>query len=245
MINSFNWKDLGTQFEKNHFAVIDNFFDDTFIDRIADSFPDYNSDVWNAEYNSPLENKKACNIWDRFPDDLYRTMYFLNTDEFLENIYEMMGTKEIFSDFGLHGGGLHAHSTGGFLNMHKDYETHPKLMLTRKLNLIVYLTKDWDRNWNGGLEFRVNNNQDCVGKIECKFNRAVLFDTTVDMWHGLPDKITCPANISRNSLAIYYYIAPDMSKLGQGRMRALFSPAPHQVGDAEIEKLIKLRSERK
>ena len=47
---------------------------------------------------------------------------------------------------------LHMHGRGGNLNIHKYYSIHPRLKLQRKLNLIVYMSDDWDPTWGGGLE---------------------------------------------------------------------------------------------
>ena len=45
-------------------------------------------------------------------------------------------------------------SRGGKLNIHKDYSIHPRVdpPKQRKLNLIVYLTEDWNPEWGGALE---------------------------------------------------------------------------------------------
>ena len=76
--------------------------------------------------------------------------------------------------------------------------------------------------------------------ISPKFNRAVLFDTTQNSWHGLPDPIQCPEEEYRKSIAIYYLcdLPPNISKRG----RALFSPNEDQKNDEEVLNLIKSRS---
>ena len=35
-------------------------------------------------------------------------------------------------------------------------------------------------------------------------NSAIIFETTEDSWHGVPDKIMCPENVYRKTLAFYY-----------------------------------------
>ena len=40
---------------------------------------------------------------------------------------------------------------------------------------------------------------DLVKSIEPIFNRAVIFDTTQNSWHGLPIPLTCPDGESRET----------------------------------------------
>jgi len=62
-----------------------------------------------------------------------------------------------------------------------------------------------------------------------KFNRAVIFDTTQNSWHGLPDEIKAPSNILRKSLNIYYLTEPREGI--SSRERALFSAHKDQKND--------------
>ena len=47
--------------------------------------------------------------------------------------------------------------------------------------------------------------KNCIKKIPPLFNRMVVFSTTDFSNHGHPDPLTCPQNISRKSLALYYF----------------------------------------
>src|SRR5260370_24691553 len=44
-------------------------------------------------------------------------------------------------------------------------------------------------------------------KIAPVFNRAVLFETNENSFHGHPRPLRCPEGQSRRSLAVYYYTA--------------------------------------
>ena len=46
---------------------------------------------------------------------------------------------------------------------------------------------------------------ECVERILPKFNTMAIFSTTDYSYHGHPDPLNCPENISRKSLALYYY----------------------------------------
>jgi hypothetical protein len=63
------------------------------------------------------------------------------------------------------------------------------------------------KNCNGANELWDKDVTKCVAKTEIKFNRAIIFKTNDISWHGLPEKIMCPENVFRKSLA-YYYVSP-------------------------------------
>jgi hypothetical protein len=209
--------------------VIDDFLPNA--EEVAAEFPSFESDVWH-EYNNPIEIKKTCNNWNHFGPETYRTFTKLLSPEFAQQF------GDVRPDFGLHGGGLHSHARGGKLNVHLDYDIHPKLELQRYLNLIVYLTPGWKPEWGGELGFW-DDPETFTESVWCKFNRAVIFETK-GQWHGLPNPLTCPEGITRNSIAVYYLVEPDGNL---DRKRALFLPTQDQKGDPEIAELIRKRAD--
>jgi hypothetical protein len=125
-----------------------------------------------------------------------------------------------------------------------DYSVHPKLKIERRANLIIYLSH-WQQEWDGALQLwshdeTTNGPKECVSKVEVKFNRAVIFDTTQNSWHGLPDEIKAPSNVLRKSLNIYYLTEPREGI--SSRERALFSAHKDQKNDENIRQLIVKRS---
>lgn len=245
MINTQDWDSIAQTFKQNtgfHYQVIDNFWQPDIAAQIATEFPGYsNNAVWNANYNNLIEYKKGCNIWDQFPTTIYCALNFLNSEPFVNTISTVTGCSDLYADPGLHGAGLHCHGVGGYLNLHQDYHIHPKLQLKRKFNLIVYMTPNWDIKWGGALEFQNADKTQVLTRIDCLFNRAVIFDTTQDVWHGLPDPIACPETLARTSLAVYYLTTPTPEELS-GRRRALFTESDHQIGNVEVDQLIQQRS---
>lgn len=227
-----------------HHVVLDNFLRDEIAREVAAEFPAYNGPVWN-EYNNAIEVKKANNHWDKFPPATYRLLNFLNSPEFTAEIGGLLG-ETLYSDPGLHGGGWHSHGPGGKLNMHLDYSIHPKSGLERRLNLILYLQPEWKTSWGGALGFwendPVNHRPGALAKeIDCLFNRAVIFDTSQNSWHGLPDPVGCPLETPRNSIAVYYLNEPRQAASDRGR--ALFAPTAKQADDPAILELIQKRSQ--
>jgi Rps23 Pro-64 3,4-dihydroxylase Tpa1-like proline 4-hydroxylase len=67
------------------------------------------------------------------------------------------------------------------------------------------LNKDWDKSWGSNLELWRKDLTSKVIEIEPLFNRAVIFNIE-DAPHGHPHSLNCPENISRYSLALYYFV---------------------------------------
>jgi hypothetical protein len=227
----------------NH-VVIDNFFQLKIAEDLAEEFPDFGSEVW-AEYNNPIEIKKLCNRWDKFPRLTYSVFDYLNSPAFVEKVALLVGER-LFPDPGLNGGGWHTHKCGGKLNTRLDYSIHPKLGLERRLNLIVYLQPRWRLEYGGtlGLWEALDGGKrpgELKVQIPCEFNRAVIFDTSQNSWHGLPEPIRSPEGVNCNSIATYYLCEPRSGASDRGK--ALFAPWGNQANDPAILELIRLRSQ--
>ena len=228
-----------------NYVIIDDFFTSETAADIASSFPSHNDSAWTVSYDNPVEKKKACSHWDKFPAPVYSAMFYLCSHEFAGILSHITCNSCIIPDYGLHGGGIHSHSREGKLNIHKDYSMHPKLPLMRNYNLIIYMTPDWDSSWGGGLEFwshdeETHQPKECITTIDNKYNRAVLFNTTQNSWHGLPQELTCPENISRRSLATYYLNR--INSRAESRKRALYAPYGDQKNDPSVLEFCKMRS---
>jgi len=251
MINQFDYEKLNKEYNEGkpfRHVVIDNFFDDETALKLSSEFPDFNDpNIWSV-YKNPIENKKLTPNWDLFPKETYKAFSLMNTPEFVEKIRKITGIDNLEADYGLHGGGWHMTARGGKLNMHKDYSIHPKLGKERRINIIIYMTPDWQEEWNGGLEFwshdeEKNLPKECVTKLYNKFNRAVLFDTADNSWHGLPTELQCPDGVYRKSLNIYYL--SEAREQAEKHDRAMFAPYGEQANNQEILDLIKKRSSSK
>ena len=206
MFNTHNMKCDSNPFD--HW-VIDNFLDSVDAEKLSKEFINYDSSQDVVHYQGWIAEKKTCNVWNRFPPLTYKTFSNLLSLDFVTHLSAITGITPLYPDIGLHGGGWHMHKAGGNLALHLDYSIHPKTQLQRKLNLIVYLEEEYKPEWGGGLEFWSHDEEnnrplEKVKVIEPVFNRAVLFDTTQNSWHGFPQPITCPEGKMRKSFAVYY-----------------------------------------
>jgi len=222
--------------------IIPDFLNEDFAEKIYNEFPtDYQN--WYI-YNNPLEVKYANDKINDFPINLKNLYYILSTDKCIEYISKLSDIKNLEFDPYLHGAGIHSHPRNGKLNMHLDYEKHPKSGKLRRVNIILYMSKNWNKEWNGQTELWDENMEECKAKSNVVFNTALIFKTNDISWHGLPNEIKCPEGIFRKSIA-YYYVSDFDYKKKEYRNKATYTTRPQDSYDPKIEKLCKIRSERR
>ena len=185
--------------------IIDNFFDENILNMILEEFPK-NIDKSGEDYNNKAEKKLTLNDVSKLSKTTVDFINFLNSSVFIKYLQELTDIKEtLIPDPYLIGGGLHELRNDGFLNIHSDFNRHPKMKLDRRLNILIYLNKDWRDEYGGQLQLWDKNMEKCEQSILPIFNRMVIFSTTDTSYHGNPIKVNHPSNISRKSIAMYYY----------------------------------------
>ena len=186
--------------------VLNNFFKNDFLSTILNEFPDLSKLQESQKYNAKNEIKLSNKNYDKFPPTIKSFIDFLNSDIFLDFLQKLTSIKEkLVSDPHLEGGGLHEIKTGGVLKIHTDFNRHPFLDLDRRINVLIYLNKNWKESFKGYLEFWNKNMSECEKKISPSFNTMAIFSTTDFSNHGHPDPLNCPIEISRKSIALYYF----------------------------------------
>ena len=182
-----------------------NFFKAEKLDEILDEFPDLTKGD-QLKYLNPNENKLASKGEYKFGPKLKNFMHFMNSQPFLEFLQELTNIDEpLIPDPYFEGGGCHESQAGGFLKIHADFNKNRRTGLDRRLNVLVYLNKDWEDSYGGHFELWNKDMSECITKVRPDFNTMAIFSTTDFSYHGLPDPITCPPDRSRKSLALYYY----------------------------------------
>ena len=185
---------------------IDNFFSDEYLDSILSDFPDLSNLKDSQNYKNQNEIKFANNDFNNFPEKIKIFFNFLNSKTFLSFLQNLTSIKEkLIADEKLNGGGLHEIKNGGLLKVHTDFNKHPTNNFDRRINVLIYLNKDWKEEYRGSLELWDKDMKECKQKILPSFNKMVIFSTTDFSNHGHPDPIECPSNISRKSIALYYF----------------------------------------
>ena len=210
---SQNLKDLGLLLQNQYSSQdpyphieLNNFFSTNFLNSVLSEFPDLSTNKDSQNYKNQNEIKFANNDYKNFPKKIKLLFDFLNSNEFVNFLQNLTSIKEkLIADKDLNGGGLHEIKSGGLLKVHTDFNNHPNRELDRRINVLIYLNKDWKKEYNGCLELWDKEMKLCKKKISPNFNKMVVFSTTDYSNHGHPDPLNCPRNISRKSIALYYF----------------------------------------
>jgi hypothetical protein len=185
--------------------VIDDFFDPVILDRVLSEFPGEDGIDWQRYAAPKTEVKLASKSEQQIGLFTRYLIYSLNSAAFMNFLEQLTGISGLLPDPHLWGGGLHQIMPGGKLAVHTDFNRYEHMKLDRRLNVLLYLNRDWHDDWAGHLELWSRDMSACVQKVAPVFNRLVCFSTTDFSYHGHPDTLRCPPGRARRSLALYYY----------------------------------------
>lgn len=167
-------------------------------------FPEPKELSWN-QFNNPNERKLFFNVVEKLPAADRDVLYFLNSRPMLQFLETLTGIEGLIPDPYFGGGGLHQIKPGGKLGVHADFNHHPKLNLDRRINVLIYLNKEWKEEYGGHFELWDREMTAAQQKILPLFNRCAIFNTTSWSYHGHPTPLSCPPDRTRKSIATYYY----------------------------------------
>jgi Rps23 Pro-64 3,4-dihydroxylase Tpa1-like proline 4-hydroxylase len=220
-------------------VVIPDFFDKEYSEKVYDSFPKVDS-TW-FHYNNPIEKKYTFSKFSELT--FFKELFdYLQSDYVLNILRNATGIENLEADPYLHGAGIHAYPRGGKLDCHLDYSIHPISGKERRLNLIIYLNKNWEDEYGGHLKLwdSTRSNETCISTSV--FNTAILFRTSDESYHGVPELIKCPEGQYRKSINVYYVTPPREG--ATRRLKAEFFPAPGQPVDSRLSSLYTIRKNR-
>jgi hypothetical protein len=186
--------------------VLDGLWDEEVLDRIEAEFPSSDrSDwlTWDTE-NELKQTSKGISGLEPFSTLVFELM---NSSAFIDAVKAITGIGDLLPDPTFFGAGLHESGPGGRLDVHSDYQKHPELPLARRVNVLVYLNRDWRPEWKGDLELWDPDTRTCAVSTPPLFNRTIIFNTTERALHGFPAPLACPPGRYRRLMSVYYWSA--------------------------------------
>jgi Rps23 Pro-64 3,4-dihydroxylase Tpa1-like proline 4-hydroxylase len=183
----------------------DNFLPVDVAEAALRDFPEPKEVDWHSYKDVNQHKKLAFDAVEKLPQSIRDVLYFLNTRPMLKFLETLTGIQSVLPDPHYVGGGLHQIRPGGLLEVHADFSYHNGIRLDRRINVLIYLNKDWKEEYGGHFELWDREVKRAEKKILPIFNRCAIFSTTSVSFHGHPVPLACPPERNRKSIATYYY----------------------------------------
>jgi Rps23 Pro-64 3,4-dihydroxylase Tpa1-like proline 4-hydroxylase len=187
-----------------HIALPD-FLNEDILERCLKEFP--SPDTSSVGYKRSQEHLKFEFNPETLSPALRSLFYSFNSLPFIGFMENLTGIKGLIPDPYFAGAGLHQVNNGGHLDVHTDFNFRSALNLERRVNVLIYLNKDWRAEYGGCLELWDQKMSRCCERIVPTFNTCVVFNTSLISFHGNPGSVNHPKGKPRRSIALYYYTA--------------------------------------
>ncbi len=187
--------------------VIDNFLPLALIEEILKLFPTEKlaDDKFFENDYSGLHKRQV--LPESCGERIRSIFHFFNSSPIIQFLEGLTTIDALIGDPYFNGAGFHEIFRGGKLLVHADFRINEQLHLNRRINMLIYLNKDWAPEYGGHLELWDRKMKSKIDSVAPLFNRCVIFNTDADSYHGHPDPLNTPAEITRKSIALYYYTA--------------------------------------
>ena len=135
------------------------------------------------------ENKHVAAQMDAYDPLLEEAVYAFQDPRVVALIGEITGFKDLEPDVDLYAGGISAMSKGAYLRPHLDNSHDKDRNRYRVLNLLYYVTPDWQQDYGGCLQLWDEGPGGLVRTFPCLFNSVVIMATAKNSWHSV-NKVT-------------------------------------------------------
>lgn len=158
--------------------------------------------IENLALKSSLKERKKVGVSVEEWDPLMREATLaLQSRPVLEATEKVTGISQLIADTTLYAAGISVMEKGDFLQPHLDNSHDGDQQLYRVLNLLYYVTPDWDPDDGGNLELWDHDVRDRV-VVEARFNRLVIMMTGTKSWHSVQE---VTGDVPRVCLSSYFF----------------------------------------
>ncbi len=203
--------------------ILDNFFQPEIADSLYSQFP--SEEKLTKHWKGINENKSEGSNFSDFHPIFSEVRKEIMSPEFAKWMEQVTGIQGVFVTDDNLGTGLHQGSNGSFLDIHVDFNIHHVKNVHRRLNMLVYLNRDWKEEYGGGMEMW-NADMTKMEKIVMPhLNRVLIFETSNISYHGY-SKITLPPEVTRKSFYVYFYTELEDKSLLNSYHDTIFKAKP-------------------
>lgn len=183
---------------RTKFAAIDDLLPAGEAAKIAAAFPASEKMRLLDSFREKKYTSKALNEFDSIIADI---TFAFQDERVIEKVAELTGIRDAVGDPHLYAGGISAMECGHFLNPHIDNSHDGDRENYRVLNLLYYITPEWDPAYGGNLELWDEKVRERV-EIPSLFNRLVLMATNDKSFHSVNE---VKADRPRRCISNYYF----------------------------------------
>ena len=163
-------------------GCVDDLLPHNLAHALFESFPDPNRMVLKR---SIKENKLVGAQMDQFNPALEEAVYAFQDPRVVQAIEAATGLRDLEPDVDLYAGGISLMTKGGYLRPHLDNSHDAARQRYRVLNLLYYVTPNWQPEWGGSLQLWDDGPHGPCRTIPSTFNRLVLMVTNRRSWHSV------------------------------------------------------------
>ncbi|APG63859.1 2OG-Fe(II) oxygenase [Tenacibaculum todarodis] len=183
---SNNKEILKAQFLKSKATIgyffIDNLLPEELALEIHQKFP---STKVSVRRKNLREYKFIAFQMDKYDSLLEEVIYAFQDEKIIEIVSEICGLESTYGDEHLYAGGLSLMEKDNFLKPHLDNSHDKDINRWRVLNLLYYVSPEWELENGGNLELWPNGLKKTPLTIVSKFNRLVVMATHNNSWHSV------------------------------------------------------------
>lgn len=186
------------------YFIVDDLLPDTLAHMIADAFPQ----VEAMKYKSTLrERKYVSSQMNKHNKLIEEALFAFHDARIIALVEKITAHTPLYADPMLYAGGISRMERGGFLNPHLDNSHDKERKRWRSLNLLYYVSPNWQAHFGGNLELWPHGVKDAPVMVESRFNRLVVMATHHHSLHSVSPLHT---NQPRNCISNYYFSSMPM-----------------------------------
>ena len=216
--------------------TIDNFLNEDTIKKMSDNWYGAEDQAWhkgheevNGKKNILEQGMRGVSKLDKMPNEIAEVASKLHTQEFTDQIGELIGVDGLIADGAMRWSGMRTMLPGSFQLIHSDARISPESGLRKELTVLIYVQPSYNEEHdNGHLEIWDDNISECVHKIAPRYNSAVIFLNSDTSYHGVPE-----VNFERRAFTFSILKAAEATK----RSKALFVARPNDSQEVREEGL--------
>ncbi len=166
---------------ESRFAVLDDVLTADAAASIFHAFPP----VAEMRHQSTFRERKYTSRGvDKMHPLVGAALFAFQSPKVVEIVAEITGMTGLLGDPSLYAGGISTMTAGQYLNPHIDNSHNLDRSCYRRLNLLFYVTPNWNADWGGNLELWDTQVRRPT-EIPSLFNRLVIMETNRRSWHSV------------------------------------------------------------